>query len=125
MCIRDRFKCVNAKGVASYQQLPCPANSKKASVRYVAPVADTPRASWSGQAERSSQVSYSNNDTSRQQSGTSNYERDEAKRRQDIEASEYAMQNRRSSRSSRSTSDQPLYREPTTTQIRDYNGNTY
>ncbi len=43
-------KCVDAQGVASYQQTDCPAKSKEAGVRTYQPVTGGPNTSWTAQA---------------------------------------------------------------------------
>ena len=44
------FKCVDAKGVVSYQQEPCPKASTQAGRGYVAPVKSSPNNSWAAQS---------------------------------------------------------------------------
>ena len=44
------YKCVDAKGIAAYQQSPCPKASQQVAKGYVAPVAPAKNQSWAAQS---------------------------------------------------------------------------
>ena len=123
----DLFKCVNAKGVSSYQQVPCPASAKRATVRYVAPVADDTRAWQSAQIRTAPDyVPDESADDYVRPSGQSNFERVEAQRHQDIMAAGQRGGNRRAFRSDRSAESRPVRPvDNAPRQLHDYQGNYY
>lgn len=89
------YKCVDTKGVASYQQMPCPKASKEARHDFVQAAPDAPGLNWSSQVRRSSQsrsVSLGSGTASGGYASSapamSQYERDERQRRAEIAATD-------------------------------------
>jgi hypothetical protein len=85
------YKCVDTKGIASYQQAACPNEAKVASVRTYKPVADNSSSSWSSQRYRqtSSKTVYQQAQSggSNSQNNVSNQDMSERIRRADHAAS--------------------------------------
>lgn len=63
------YKCVDSKGISSYQQTACPDKTKVAGVRNYKPVADNSSSSWPSQSNRQT---YSNTGGQQVQFGGSN-----------------------------------------------------